>query len=653
MLLRASNNILLASAFLYANCMLNKSELHADPSGSYQKCVESDPNNDGYLFKDKRLCIPQGSMRELLIREAHEGGLMGHFGRDKTLGVLMDHFYCLRLKRDVERFCSKCITCLKAKSRSHPHDLYMPLPIPNLPWVDISMDFVLGLPKINNKDSIFVVVDRFSEMAHFIPCNKTNDATQTADLFFKEVVRLHGVPRTIVSDRDTKFLSHFWKTLWRKLGTKLLFSTTCHPQTDGQTEVVNRTLSTLLRSMLSPFEVVYGFNPETLVNLSPLPQPVYSSAEGETRADFIKKLHQRVKDSLEKKSEKNKQHADKNRKEVTFEPGDWVCLHMRKERFPKERKSKLSPRGDGPFRVLEKINDNAYKLELPGELTISPTFNVADLSPYNADEPVLRSEPSQEGENDEAIDLSSTETNNEVSIPTMRHAPQTKSGKLLTNEITRETPLEPQSEPSAARTQTMDTELENNNVELGAPQEREIVKGNQGVESVHLHSSTRPSGRTSRQVKRVMEKITDYTCNPEYMTSWTEKTGEQKSFINGVLKSGNKPEHSLTGFGDVKISHLRKYHAHLLQQAFNMKMRMMRILSYWTIVLRRIDDNLALHLQFIVRNLVDTEFQKEIVAEMADSRSGNGGNVHMLLEESPSMANKREKLNNSIKLLKE
>lgn len=183
---------------------------------------------------------------------------------------------------------------------------------------------------------------------------------------------------------------------------------------------------------------------------------------------------------------------------------------MRKVRFPKERKSKLSRRGDGPFRVLEKIIDNAYKLELPGELTISSTFNVADLSPYNADEPVLRSEPSQERGNDEAIDLSSTETDDEITIPT--NAPRTRygtrslreefnksiaslitlieheelKGKLLTNEITRETPLEPQSEPSAARTQTMDTELENNNVELGAPQEREIFKGNQGVSYLQL-----------------------------------------------------------------------------------------------------------------------------------------------------------------------
>ncbi|KAG7556907.1 Zinc finger CCHC-type superfamily, partial [Arabidopsis suecica] len=411
--------------------------------------------HDGFLFRDKRLCVPQGSLRELLLREAHGGGLMGHFGVDKTLAVVVDHFFWPHLKKDVEKHCSRCVICHKAKSRLHPHGLYLPLPIPNAPWVDISMDFVLGLPKIKHKDSVFVVVDRFSKMAHFIPCDKTNDATQIADLFFKEVVRLHGIPRTIVSDRDSKFLGHFWRTLWRKLGTKLLFSTTCHPQTDGQTEVVNRTLSTLLRvtlgrnlktwldclpfiefaynhathsaTKMSPFEVVYGFNPLTPLDLSPIPQAEQINLDGLNKGEFVKKLHEKVRDNILKKTEEYKKRADKGRKKLVFEPGEWVWLHMRPERFPNQRSSKLSPRGDGPFKVLEKINDNAYRLELPSEFNMSHSFNVADLSPFDSDDPVLRTKPSEEGGNDEVIDLSYEPNQDKPKIPEVKDGPMTRS----------------------------------------------------------------------------------------------------------------------------------------------------------------------------------------------------------------------------------
>ena len=119
---------------------------------------------------------------------------MGHFRVAKTVGVLKEHFYWTHMKQDVERICGRCITCRQAKSRVQPHGFYTPLPILSEPWVDILMDFVLDLPRIRcGRDSIFVVVNRFSKMAHFIPCHKTDDASHVAYLFFREVMRLHGM----------------------------------------------------------------------------------------------------------------------------------------------------------------------------------------------------------------------------------------------------------------------------------------------------------------------------------------------------------------------------------------------------------------------------------------------------------------------------
>jgi hypothetical protein len=320
----------------------------------------------------------------------------------------------------VERVCAIYITCRQAKS---------PLPVPSAPWVDISMDFVSGLPRSRKgRDSIFVVVDRFFKMAHFISCHKTDDATHIADLFFQEIVRLHGVSRSIVSDRDVKFLSYFWKVLWGKLGTKLLFSTTCHPQTDGQTEVVNRrTLSTLLRTIIqrnlknwedclpfiefaynqsvhsttdfSPFEIVYGFNQLTPLDLLPLPVDEKTSLDGQKKAAMVKKLHESVRQHIEKKNKQYSTKANKGRRQVIFEPGDWVWVHMRKKRFPARKRSKLHPRKDGPFQVLARINNNAYKLDLLGEYNISATFNVFDLSPFDVGDD-SRTNPFEERGND-------------------------------------------------------------------------------------------------------------------------------------------------------------------------------------------------------------------------------------------------------------
>jgi len=143
------------------------------------------------------------------------------------------------------------------------------------------------------------------------------------------------------------------------------------------------------------------------------------------RGEIIKKIHDKAKSNLEKKAAENKRKADRRRKEMLFEPGDWVWLHMRPERFPTQRASKLAPRGDGPFKILEKINDNAYRLELPIEVKISHTFNVADLSTYDPGDSVLRTKPFEEGGNDADINLTSqTAELQSVPHPVLHHVPE-------------------------------------------------------------------------------------------------------------------------------------------------------------------------------------------------------------------------------------
>ncbi|KAK1629590.1 hypothetical protein QYE76_003905 [Lolium multiflorum] len=285
------------------------------------------------------------------MTESHAGGLMGHFGREKTLLMLADHFYWPKMRRDVDRYVKRCITCNKSKSKLKPH---------------------------------------------------------VYELLLEDALE--------------------------KLGTKLLFSTTCHPQTDGQTEVVNRTLSQLLRSMikknlkeweeclphvefaynravhstteLCPFEVVYGFKPITPLDLLPLPMHERVNMEASKRADFVKKIHVKTKELIEKKGKSNAARKNKKRKEMLFKPGDLVWVHFRKDRFPKLRKSKLLPRGAGPYKVLAKINDNAYSIDLPeDEFGVSTSFNVADLTPYDGEDlGAYEEEPSIAREEEEHLD---------------------------------------------------------------------------------------------------------------------------------------------------------------------------------------------------------------------------------------------------------
>lgn len=157
------------------------------------------------------------------------------------------------MQRDVRKYVKQCVICQKAKGTSSNVGLYQPLPIPDIPWECLSMDFIVGLPRtITSFDSVFVVVDRFSKMSHFIPCKTTHDASYITHLFFK-VVRIHRLPVSIVSDRDVKFMGHFLKTLWRRLGSNLSHRSTYHPQTDGQTKVINKVLGSLRKCLTKEY----------------------------------------------------------------------------------------------------------------------------------------------------------------------------------------------------------------------------------------------------------------------------------------------------------------------------------------------------------------------------------------------------------------
>ncbi|GKA50127.1 reverse mRNAase [Tanacetum coccineum] len=306
------------------------------------------------LYASNRLCIPKTFLMSQLIKE---------------------------LKRDVGAFVKSCVVCQEGKGKAQNTCLYMPLSVPGSPWVDISIDFMLGLPRTQRGvDSVFFVVDMFSKMTHFIPCKKTSDATNIARLFFQEVVRLHGVPKSITLDRDSKFLAHFLLTLWRRLGTSLNFSSTAHLQMDGQTEVVNHTLGNMKRYLcgkkpklwdvslaqdkfsynsavhssmgFSPFEIMYKTSPRHVVDLVDLPGK--KNVQANRMVEEVQATHEAVRANITEANAKYKISADKHRpkKLLLFQVEDEVMVFLRKERFPVGSYSKLQPKKYGPYKIL-------------------------------------------------------------------------------------------------------------------------------------------------------------------------------------------------------------------------------------------------------------------------------------------------------------
>ncbi|WOG96248.1 hypothetical protein DCAR_0415582 [Daucus carota subsp. sativus] len=392
---------------------------------------QSTGNVNGFYLKEGRLwfkerCVisQSSSFIPSLLYEYHDSAVGGHGGELRTYLRLAGDWYWVGMRRDVAKYVQKCLICQQQKaSQQVPAGLLQPLPIPSQIWDDISMDFIDGLPLSKGFNSIFVVVDRLSKYAHFIGLKHPYTAPTVAEVFVREIVRLHGFPVSIVSDRDRIFLSLFWKELFRLQGTALKHSTAYHPQTDGQTEIVNKGLESYLRCFIggkpkswaqwlswaefsyntaphsstkfSPFKIVYGRDPPQLLHFGRGQTPVHSLDEMLLERDAILadlQFH------LLQSQQRMKAAADTHRRDEVFEVGDQVFLKLqpyRQSSLARRPFEKLASRFYGPFLVLEKVGKVAYKLELPASSRIHPVFHISQLKRFIGTAPVSPNIPDQ------------------------------------------------------------------------------------------------------------------------------------------------------------------------------------------------------------------------------------------------------------------
>jgi ribonuclease HI len=390
--------------------MEDKRLLRIKDSNSEGKAPDFRVDKDGTLWFKKRLCVPkQGHFRKTILDEAHNSAYSIHPGTTKMYLDLKERYWWNGMKSDIARFVSHCDVCRRIKAEHQkPSGLLQPLPIPVWKWDEVSMDFIIGLPKTRNgHNSVWVIVDRLTKVAHFIPVRTTYGGDKLAKLYIDRIVKLHGVPKRIVSDRGTQFTSRFWKKLHEALGTKLDFSSAYHPQTDGQTERINQILEDMLRACvlsygkdwedsLSYAEFSYNNSHQTSLRMSPYEAlygrkcrtPLMWSEVGDRvieGPDFIAAAEDKVaeiRENLRAAQSRQKSYADKRRRPLSFNVGDHVYLKVSPIRGTRrfQVRGKLAPRYIGPFLIVKKVGAVAYKLQLPQEMSdVHDVFHVSQL----------------------------------------------------------------------------------------------------------------------------------------------------------------------------------------------------------------------------------------------------------------------------------
>ena len=347
-----------------------------------------------------RVYVPE-PLRYEVLQLCHDSCLAGHFGIEKTLNLVLRSYWWPSFRKDVKCYVSTCHVCCRSKTTTQvPAGLLKPLPIPKRPWASISLDFIVGLPLVKSYDSVCVIVCRLTKMAHFLPVSTSITSLDLAKLFIDEIFRLHGLPFDIVSDRGPQFVSNFWRELLKLLNITQKLSTAFHPQTDGQTEIVNKTLEQYLRCFLdyqqenwcdllpiaefsynnavhsslksSPFYINYGFHPtiETSTHVSNNPRSQEFVADFET-------LVETAQSEMRLAQQQQKRFADRHRRSHDIQVGSYVWLNRKNIKTTRPL-AKLDYKKYGPFEVIEEINENAFRLKLP--LSLSKIHNVFHVS---------------------------------------------------------------------------------------------------------------------------------------------------------------------------------------------------------------------------------------------------------------------------------
>ena len=376
----------------------------------------------GIILFNQRICVPDDAvLKRRIMEEAHKGAFTIHPGSSKMYQDLKRDYWWSGMKRDIAVFVSECAVCQQVKiEHQRPGGLLQPLEIPVWKWDSISMDFAVGLPRTQGGyDSIWVVVDRLTKSAHFLAVKTTYKASHLARLFIAEIVRLHGIPSSIVSDRDPKFTSRFWKAFQQAMGSKVCLSTSNHPQTDGQTERTIQTLEDMLRAcvlesggnwkeLLPLIEFAYNNNYHASIGMAPYEAlygrkcrtPLCWTEVGDDRVLGPENIQETttkirmIRDKVKQAQDRQKSYADNRRRPLEFAEGDHVFLKVTPRlRLKGPFKSrKLSPRYVGPYEILERIGEVAYRLALPPSLSeMHDVFHVSQLRKFIPDplQPVL------------------------------------------------------------------------------------------------------------------------------------------------------------------------------------------------------------------------------------------------------------------------